>query len=139
MKKAGVGFESFCDKVVKGIALLFLAVFTCWTAMYTYEYPRDYSAEYLLWNEDKAGVNVLVMVGVLLITGVLSWLLFRGKEEAEQKKTVHWFAIAETALAGILLTIWVSVTQMEQSRDAVQVYSIAMRFLEGDYSDMLYN
>jgi len=136
MKKAGMILENIGEKSVKVIAFILLAVITWWTATYTCCYPLDYSEEILTIYEDSAIKNVLVFLAIFVLYGALSWVLFRNKSEEQKRKFVRYFAIAETLLIGIALTVWVIVTQFEQSRDAKQVYGITMNFLKENYSYM---
>lgn len=139
MRKAGTFFETVSEKGLKVIAFVLLAVITGWTATYTCCYPLDYSAEYMNIFEDSFIKNLVVAVVVMVLFGVLSWLLFRGKSEEQKKQLVWRFAIVETILVGIALAVWVTLTQFGQSRDALQVYGTTMGFMNGDYSAMEYN
>lgn len=136
MKKAGMIIENVSEKSVKVIAFVLLAVITWWTAAYTCCYPLDYSEEILTIYEDSVIKNILVFLAVFLLYGALSLILFRNKDEEQKRKFVRCFAIVETLLIGIVLTVWVTATQFGQSRDAKQVYSITRNFLKGDYSFM---
>ena len=139
MKKAGIIIENISEKGVKVIAFILMAVITWWTAAYTCCYPLDYSEEILTVYEDSVIKNVLVFLAIFVLYGVLSWILFRNKNEEQRRKIVRYFAIAETLLVGIALTVWVTATQFGQSRDAQQVYKTTLSFMEGDYSHMEYN
>ncbi len=139
MRKSGAYFEGFGEKAVKIIAFVLLAVLTVWTASYTCCYPLDYSAEYMTIHEDSLFKNLAVAVMAMVAFWGLSALLFRGKNEEQKKKIVWYFAIAETFLIGLALTVWVTQTGFQPNRDAKQVYGTALEFLQGDYTAMTYN
>lgn len=136
MKKTGVVFTDMGEKAVKLIILLLLAVLTVWTGQDTYLYPGDYSSEILIWTNDNLFLQFAVSAAVVVLTGILSGILFRGKNENQKRRFVNWYAAAIMALTGILLIIWVAQTRFSQSRDAQQIYYILQKFRSGDYSDM---
>ncbi len=136
MKKLGILFAGISEKGVKILILLILAVLTVWVGQDTYLYPEDYSNEILIWREDNLFRQLAWAAAAMLLTGVLSALLFRGKEERWKEKFVKRFAVFEIILIGVLLVTWVAATRFSQSRDAQQVYYILRKFRAGDYSDM---
>lgn len=139
MKKAGIVFEGISEKCIKLIAFLLLAIITCWTAMYTCCYPSDYSGEILTVYEDSVLKNLAMFLVVLVVYGLLAGILFYKRTEEQKRKIVRGFAIAETLLVGIVLSIWVAITQFEPNRDAMQVYKTTIDFVQGNYTAMGYN
>lgn len=136
MEKLGI-------KTVCIIALILLSVITWWTAQYTalHNSILDYSyggSETILICPDTPLKNLIAAFVLSVIFGFFM-VFFHKKNEEQKSKFVKYFAIIELIGIGIFLTLWVTITKFEQSRDAEMVKMIAQEFLKGDYHNMKTN
>lgn len=138
MKKADISLENIAEKGIKVLAAILLVWLSFWQALRTFRLPFDYIKEYVREYEDSPFKNILFLAGFLLLLFLMQKLLLKG-EPVQQKKRVFVLALADIAIVGILLTVWVSISDISPYWDQLEVFRSALEFREGNYESMDYN
>ncbi len=138
MKKIGIHIENIAEKGIKILAIIILAWLTFWQAIRTFRLPFDYIKEYVREYEDSPLKNLLFLGGCLLLFFFIQKLLLKG-EPKKQKKRIFILALIDIVVVGIVLTAWVSISDISPYWDQLEVFNSAMEFREGNYESMDYN
>lgn len=126
----------FMVKGVKIIGIFFLAWLTYSQTVRTFSLPLgDYSMEFIWEYVDSPWRNLLFGICFVVILFVLQKIILRGDPEKQRKK-VCILAVIDIILVGLLLTFWVTISQIKPYWDQLQLIWTTEKFLTGDYSDM---
>lgn len=127
--------ERVSSSAVKIIAIIILAAFTYWAAIYTHMTYIELENLKVRLYEDNAWKNIgcLIILVVVLFCGSK---IVMTKEEHRNEKRVHLIAVIATVCVGIVSGIWVVLNEYTPYHDQLQVVEDAMNFLHGDYSDL---
>lgn len=138
IQKAGLLLELVSEKAIKFMILILCGALAWGASTATFRYPISYLEEYIQEYVDSPLKNIAVAVVVFFLFYLFQKLFFYKADEKQQKKRVFLLAVISVILTAILLSIWVTVSNLEPYWDQLEVFLTAKSFRAGDYSNMKY-
>lgn len=135
MEKIRDIFNNICVRAALLMGFLICLILTVWTGKYSYAYPLDYHPERLEEMPDALLPNLLALILAVVVMAVLQKILLRGSEE-KKRRIVKYFALAESAVIGILLLAWVLYSNTVPYWDQSEVYQMSLEFMDGKFDNM---